>query len=62
MFPSKVKCEDIDMKISFYSHANETNFHNKVFALSLVLKVTVCGTRKWLNDLISHLMTYSLGQ
>ena len=35
------------MKIVFYSHAKKTNFHNKRFALSLVLKVRVFGTRKW---------------
>ena len=28
------------------SHANKTHFHNKGFALSLVLKVRVFGTRK----------------
>ena len=31
----------------FYSHANKTHFHKKDFALSLVLKVKVFGTRKW---------------
>ena len=48
-FPSchKPKCGAIYMKIVFYSHANKTNFHNKSFALSLVLKVRVFGTRKW---------------
>ena len=29
----------IDMKIIFYSHANETHYRKKSFALSLVLKV-----------------------
>ena len=29
----------IDMKITFYSHANETHYRKKSFALSLVLKV-----------------------
>ena len=29
----------IDMEIIFYSHANETHFRKKRFALSLVLKV-----------------------
>ena len=33
------------MKLMFYSHAIKTHFHNKGFALSLVLKVI--GTRKW---------------
>ena len=35
------------MKMSFYSHANKTHFHNKGFALRLVLKVRFFGTRKW---------------
>ena len=30
-----------------YSHANKTHFHKKGFALSLVLKVRVFGTRYW---------------
>ena len=33
------KCEAIDMKITFY--VNETHYHKKGFALSLVLKVRV---------------------
>ena len=37
----------IDMKMSCFSHANKTNFQEKGFALSLVLKVRVFGTRKW---------------
>ena len=32
----------------FYSRANKTHFHKKGFALSLVLKVRVFGTRYWL--------------
>ena len=31
----------------FYSHVNKTHFHSKGFALSLVLKARVFGTRKW---------------
>ena len=34
------------MKTS-YSRANKTRFHKKGFALNLVLKVRVFGTRKW---------------
>ena len=30
-----------------YYHANKTNFHKKGFALGLVLRVRVFGTRKW---------------
>ena len=35
------------MKIKFYSRANEAHYHKKGFALSLVLKMRVFGTRKW---------------
>ena len=31
----------------FFSHANKTHFHNKGFALGLILKVRVFGTQKW---------------
>ena len=43
----KNKCKAIDMKMIIYSHANKTHFHQKGFALSLVLKDRVFGTRKW---------------
>ena len=49
---SEAKCESIDMKLIFletpvfYSHANATHFHKKGFALSLVLKTRVFGTRR----------------
>ena len=33
--------------MSFHYDANKTHFHNKGFALSLVLKVRFFGTRKW---------------
>ena len=46
-FQSKAKCEAIDMKMIFNYDANKTHFHNKGFALSLVLKVRIFGTRKW---------------
>ena len=40
-----------------YSHANKTHFHKKGFALSLVLKVTVFGTRYWLiQNVVSEVM------
>ena len=35
------------MKMIFNCHGNKTHFHNKGFALSLVLKVRFFGTRKW---------------
>ena len=47
LFQSKAKCEAIDLKMNFYSHANKTHFHNKGFVLSLVLKVWVFGICKW---------------
>ena len=43
----EAKCEAIDMKMIFNYDANKTHFHNKGFALSLVLKVRVFGTPKW---------------
>ena len=46
-FQSEAKCEAIDMKMIFNYDANKTHFHNKGFALSLVLKATFFGTRKW---------------
>ena len=47
LFKSDAKWEAIDMKMCFYSHVNNTHFHEKGFALSLVLKVEVFGTPKW---------------
>lgn len=32
-----------------YSHANETNFQKRGFALSVAFKVRVFGTRKWVK-------------
>ena len=46
-FQSEAKCEAIDMKMIFNYDTNKTHFHNKGFALSLVLKVKFFGTRKW---------------
>ena len=54
LFQSEVKCEAIDMKIIFNYDATKTHLHNKGFALSLVLKVRLFGTRKWfLGSLLS---------
>jgi len=47
VFQSEVKYKAIDMKISFYPHANETHFHKKGFALGLVLKERAFVARKW---------------
>ena len=46
-FQNEAKYEAIDMKMIFNYDANKTHFHNKGFALSLVLKVRCFGTRKW---------------
>ena len=46
-FQNEAKCEAIEMKMIFNYYANKTHFHNKGFALSLVLKVRFFGTRKW---------------
>ena len=46
LFQSEAECEAIDMEMIFYSHTNKTHFHKKGFALSLVLKVRIVGTRK----------------
>ena len=35
------------MKMIFNYDANKTHFHKKAFAISLVLKASVFGTRKW---------------
>jgi len=35
------------MKMIFNYDANKTHFHNKGFALNLVLRVRFFGTRKW---------------
>ena len=46
LFQSEARCEAIDMKMKFYSHANETHYRKKGFALSLGLKMRVFGTHK----------------
>ena len=38
----------LSAKMSFYSHGRKIHFHKKGFDCSLVLKVRVFGTRKWL--------------
>ena len=45
--------------MTFYYHANKTHFHKKGFALGLILRVRVFGTRKWpIGDQALH---FSLG-
>ena len=46
-FQIEAKCETFVVEMSFNYDANKTHFHNKGFALSLVLKVKLLGTRKW---------------
>ena len=46
-FQSEAKCEAIDMEMIVNYNVNKTHFHNKSFALSIVLKVRYFGTRKW---------------
>ena len=45
------------MKMIFNYDANKTHFHNKGFALSLVLKVRFFGTRKWPIDHSTAVLT-----
>ena len=46
-FQNEAKCEIFVVEMSFNYDANKAYFHNKGFALSLVLKVKLFGTRKW---------------
>ena len=54
LFQSETKCEAIVKKMIFYSHANKIQFHQKVFALGLVLKVRVFGLENGLFELASR--------
>ena len=47
LFQNEGRCSAFDMEIIFHSHANNTHFHKKGCAPSLILKVRVFGTRKW---------------
>ena len=44
---TRLSAQAFDMEMSFHSHANKTHFHKKGCALDLILKVRVCGTRRW---------------
>ena len=44
---ARLTAKPVSMKMSFNSLAKKTRFHRKGFALSLVLKVRVFGSRKW---------------
>ena len=41
------ECSAFDIEMIFHSQANKTHFDKKGFALGLILKVRVSGTRKW---------------
>ena len=43
---NEAKCKTFLVKMIFYYHANKTHFHKNGFALGLVLRVRVFGTRK----------------
>ena len=43
----RLSAKPLIWKLFFYCHANKTHLHNNVFAISLVWKVRVFGTRKW---------------
>ena len=53
-FQNEANCETFVVEMSFDYDANKTHFHNKGFALSLVLKVKLFGTRKWPIQTISY--------
>ena len=46
LYQNEVKCSAFDMEMIIHAHANKTHFHKKGFALGLILKVRVFGTRK----------------
>ena len=52
LFQSEAYCEAIYMKMISYSHANGTHFHNKGFALSLVVKVMVFKNSEMLDGFL----------
>ena len=47
MFLPNILSQIFIVKRFFYYRANKTHFHKKGFALGLVLRVRVYGTRKW---------------
>ena len=47
LFQNEDRYSSFDMKIIFHSHADNTHFHKKGCARSLILKVRVFGARKW---------------
>ena len=59
LFQSEAKCEAVDMKMILFCHANETHYHRKDSAPSLVLKERVLeleiGLLVWSK--ITHIST-----
>ena len=49
-FQNEAKYETFVLEMSFICIIIKTHFHNKGFALSLVLKVKLFGTLKWSID------------
>ena len=48
------------MEIIFHSQTNKTHFHKKGCAPSLILKVSVFGTRMWPIELTTFILLTSL--
>lgn len=57
-FKARLSANPIDMKMSFYSQANDTHFHKKGFSLGLVFKVRIFGPLpvKYVNELIRSVL------
>ena len=47
LYQNEVKFCAFDIEMMFHSQANTTHFHKKDYALGLILKVRIFGTRKW---------------
>ena len=56
------KCETFVVEMSFNCNANKTHFHNNGFALSLVLKAKLFGTRKWPIGIFSKGLVHGFSQ
>ena len=48
---TRLRAQPYDMEMIFHPHANKTHFHKKGWALGLILKVGVFGTRKSLTGI-----------
>ena len=54
LFQNEGRCSAFDMETIFHSHANKTYFHKKGCTPSVIVKVTVFGTRKWPVGRVLH--------